>query len=189
MDESEPLLPSTPRAITPEQRVDALREVNQGSVTLAFLAEWARTFIVAVSLFLLVRTFGVEAFKIPSGSMEKTLLVGDFLLVNKAVYGADVPFTHFRLPRIHAPRRGDVVVFEWPKDPTKNLVKRLVGVPGDTLEMRDGVLVRNGNTLSEAYVERTDPYAQGSPEEFYWQQNYPGRRPHQRPVARIRPFA
>jgi signal peptidase I len=170
--ESESLPPSPSRAITPEQRVDALREVNRGSATLSFLAEWARTFIVAVLLFLVVRTFVVEAFKIPSGSMERTLLIGDFLLVNKAVYGADVPFTRLRLPRVHAPQRGDVVVFEWPKDVTKNLVKRLVGLPGDTLQMRDGVLVRNGTRLAESYVSRTDADADPSPEEFHWQQNY-----------------
>ena len=105
--ESGSSLPSSPRAITPEQRVEALREVNRGSAALTFLVEWARTFIVAVSLFLLVRTFGVEAFKIPSGSMERTLLVGDFLLVNKAVYGADVPFTFEAQAAGTSPGRSD----------------------------------------------------------------------------------
>jgi len=140
--------------------------VNRGSAALSFLAEWARTFILAVGLFLIIRTFGVEAFKIPSGSMERTLLIGDFLLVNKAEYGAQVPFTHWRLPRIRAPRRGDVVVFEWPEDRTKNLVKRLVGLPGDTLAMRDGVLIRNGQRVDEPYVSRTDPGPDPSSEQL-----------------------
>ena len=125
-----------PRAITPQQRVDALRELNRGRSRLGFLWEWTKIFQMSVLLFLLIRTFLVEAFKIPSGSMENTLQVGDFLLVNKLVYGAEVPFTHARLPRLRNPRDGDVIVFEWPEDPTKNFVKRLVGVPGDTLEMR-----------------------------------------------------
>ena len=79
--------------MTPEQRVDALREVNRASRPLAFLWEWTKIFWISVALFLVIRTFLVEAFKIPTGSMENTLLVGDFLLVNKLGYGAEVPFT------------------------------------------------------------------------------------------------
>ena len=82
--------------------------------------------------------------------MERTLLVGDFLLVNKVVYGAEVPFVSKRLPALRHPQRGDVIVFEWPKDRTKNFVKRLVGLPGDTLAMRDGMLIRNGVALARA---------------------------------------
>jgi signal peptidase I len=85
------------RSITPQQRMDALRELNRGRSGLDFLAEWAKILLVSVVLFGVIRTFFVEAFKIPSGSMEKTLQVGDFLLVNKLVYGAEVPFTHKRL--------------------------------------------------------------------------------------------
>ena len=129
-------------------------------------------------LFGVIRTFLVEAFKIPSGSMENTLQVGDFLLVNKLVYGAEVPFTHTRLPRLREPQRGDVIVFEYPEDPTKNFVKRLVGVPGDTVEMRDGTLIRNGAAVPERYVEHTEPDIDPSPEDFRWQRDYraSGRR-------------
>ena len=74
----------------------------------------------AIVLFLIIRTFVVEAFKIPTGSMENTLLVGDFLLVNKAVYGSEVPITGTRLPGYNVPERQDVVVFLPPHDPTKN---------------------------------------------------------------------
>jgi signal peptidase I len=160
------------RAITPEQRKDALRELNRGRTRLAFLWEWTKIFQISVLLFLLIRTFFVEAFKIPSGSMEKTLQVGDFLLVNKLAYGAEIPFTHKRLPRLRDPQRGDVIVFEWPEDPTKYLVKRLVGVPGDTLEMRDGALIRNGGVVSERYVEHTEPDIDPAPEDFRWQRDY-----------------
>lgn len=160
------------RAITPEKREDALREVNRGRSRLAFLWEWTKIFQVSVLLFLLIRTFLVEAFKIPSGSMEQTLQVGDFLLVNKLVYGAEVPFTHKRLPRVREPQLWDVIVFEWPEDPSKNFVKRLVGLPGDTLEMRNGLLVRNGSVMREEYVSRTEPDADPAPEDFRWQREY-----------------
>ena len=97
-----------PRSITPEQRIQALRELNRARSGADFLSEWAKILLVSVLLFVLIRTFLVEAFKIPSGSMENTLQVGDFLLVNKLVYGAEVPFTHKRLPRLREPHRGDV---------------------------------------------------------------------------------
>jgi len=161
-----------PRSITPQQRVDALRELNRGSGKLSFLWEWTKVFQISVLLFLVLRTFFVEAFKIPSGSMEGTLLVGDFLLVNKLVYGAEVPFTHSRLPRVREPRRGDVIVFEWPEDPSKNFVKRLVGVPGDTLEMRDGALIRNSERVTEQYVAHTEPDMDPAPEDFRWQRDH-----------------
>src|SRR5215213_10305650 len=132
MIESQPVT-SPVRPISNETKANALRQVNRSGA--AWLWEGAKSLFVAILLFLFVRSFLVEAFKIPSGSMERTLLVGDFLLVNKLVYGAEVPFTGYRLPAVHPPRRGDVLVFEWPKDRTKNFVKRLVGTPGDTLEM------------------------------------------------------
>jgi signal peptidase I len=162
---------STPREITPEQRVGALRQVNRRS-PLAFFWEWTKIFQVAVLVFLLIRTFLVEAFKIPSGSMEHTLLVGDFLLVNKLVYGAEVPFTNQRLPKIADPKAGDVIVFDYPRDLTKNFVKRLVGMPGDTVEMRDGVLFRNGARVNERYVEHSDQDFDSPEEEFHWQREY-----------------
>jgi signal peptidase I len=164
--------PTSARPISPEQRLEALREVNRGTGPLAFLAEWAKIFGVSVLLFFVIRTFFVEAFKIPSGSMERTLLVGDFLLVDKLAYGAEVPFTHKRLPGLQRPKRGDVIVFEWPEDPTKNFVKRLVGVSGDTLEMREGRLILNGRMQSEIYVSHTEPDVDPSPEDFRWQRNY-----------------
>src|SRR6185312_6828654 len=156
------------RAITPEQRIDALRELNRGRSGLDFFSEWSKIFLVAVALFLVIRTFLVEAFKIPSGSMENTLQIGDFLLVNKLVYGAEVPFTSERLPRVRSPKDGDVIVFEWPVDRTKNFVKRLVGTPGDTVEMREGTLIRNDTAIAEKYVEHTEPDIDPAPEDFRW---------------------
>ncbi len=139
------------------------------------LWEWAKSMTTALVLFFLVRSFLVEAFKIPSGSMEGTLLVGDFLLVNKLVYGAEVPFTGTRLPAMHAPLRGEVIVFRWPEDPTKDFVKRVVGLPGDTLSMVDGVLQLNGGALKEGYTSHTEPGADPAGEEFRWQRQFLAR--------------
>lgn len=163
---------AAPRSITPEQRLEALRELNKRRSVFDFLWEWIKIFAVSVLLFAVIRTFFVEAFKIPSGSMENTLQVGDFLLVNKLVYGAEVPFTHKHLPRIRQLKRGDVIVFDFPQDVTKNFVKRLVGLPGDTVEMREGTLIRNGQALQEGYVEHTEPDIDPSPEDFSWQREY-----------------
>jgi signal peptidase I len=126
----------------------------------------------AILLFLIVRTFLVEAFKIPTGSMENTLLVGDFLLVNKAVFGAELPVINARLPAFTEPSRSDVVVFFPPHDPSKNYVKRIVGLPGDTLEMRDKVLYVNGAPQHEPYVRFVDRYTEPSDSRMLWQRDY-----------------
>ncbi len=131
--------------------------------------EWTKSIVIAFSLFLLIRTFLVEAFRIPTGSMENTLLVGDFLLVNKAVYGAQLPMTQAHLPAFDDPDRGDVVVFVPPHEPDKNYVKRLIGVAGDTLEMRNKVLYRNGDAQTEPYVRHTDPDNDVYAPSMYWQ--------------------
>jgi signal peptidase I len=158
--------------VTAARSVSTVRAPAHQSRSLTYLWEWTKVFWFSVALFLVIRTFIVEAFKIPSGSMEGTLLVGDFLLVNKLAYGAEVPFTQERLPGLRRPERGDVIVFDWPVDPTKNFVKRLVGLPGDTLEMHDGVLTRNGQMLQERYVSHTEPNADPSGEEFTWQRDF-----------------
>ena len=170
-NESPDSVPSPPE-ITPEQRVAALRQLNRRRTPLGFFWEWTKIVQVAVVVFLVIRTFLVEAFKIPSGSMEHTLLVGDFLLVNKLVYGAEVPFTHRRLPKIQSPKLGDVIVFDYPRDLTKNFVKRLVGMPGDTVEMRDGALFRDGSRVTEGYVEHSDQDFDSPEDEFVWQRDY-----------------
>lgn len=126
----------------------------------------------AIVLFLLVRAFLVEAFKIPTGSMENTLMVGDFLLVNKAVYGAELPMIGGRLPGYTEPKRSDVVVFLPPHDPAKNYVKRIVGVPGDTLEMRGKVLYLNGEPQAEPYTRHVDRFSEPTDRRMLWQRDY-----------------
>jgi signal peptidase I len=133
-----------------------------------------------IAIFLFIRAFFVEAYRIPSGSMIPTLLIGDWLFVNKLVYGPHVPFTSVNLPGYSAPKRGDVVVFVSPyqpdeaernEDPTPTLVKRLVGMPGDTLFMRAGLLHVNGIPQRQGYGAEDNP--KGDPDEvnplFDWQ--------------------
>lgn len=164
----------TPPASTPAAPVPASAPGRTPLTLRVFrgMWEWAKSLQVALILFLLVRAFLVEAFKIPSGSMESTLLVGDFLLVNKLLYGAEVPFTGKHLPAVRKPAHGDVVVFQWPEDPTKNFVKRVIGLPGDTIEMREGQLVRNGRQLTERYAVRLEPWVDPAGEEFRWQRDF-----------------
>lgn len=150
---------------------------SRGSLaTGRWMWEWFKAIATAILLFLGVRTFLVEAFKIPTGSMEHTLMVGDFLLVNKAVYGAELPATHLRLPAFEHPKPGEVIVFLPPHDPSKNYVKRLVGVGGDTLEMRDKVLYRNGEPQLEPYVRHIDPLTDPADPRMEWQLEYLTRR-------------
>lgn len=155
-------------------RLAALRAANRrrSRLRLGWFFEWMRVFPAAVALFLVLRAVLVEAYKIPSGSMESTLLVGDFLLVNKLRYGASIPLTNMKLPAVREPRRGDVVVFEWPVDPSKNFVKRLVALPGDTVSMQQGVLLLNGLEQDERYVVHTDPGVDPTAEDFRWQRSY-----------------
>lgn len=143
-----------------------------------------KSLAIAFLLFLVIRTFVIEAFRIPTASMESTLLVGDFLLVNKAVYGAQVPGTAMRLPAFGEPTRGDIVVFMPPHEPTKNYVKRLVGMSGDTLAMRDKVLFVNGEAVDEPYAQHGDPLDVHAPG-MRWQSDHlldPALRMRYRPT-------
>src|SRR2546430_5668332 len=103
--------------------------------------------------------------------MERTLHAGDFLFVNKAVYGAQIPGTKARLPGFESPRRGDVIVFAYPKNPELNYVKRVIGVSGDTVEMRGGEVRVNGDPLAERYVQRVDPRSEEHTSELQSQSN------------------
>jgi signal peptidase I len=118
--------------------------------------EWIKSLAIALVLFLVIRTFLVQAYTIPSGSMEDTLLVGDYLMANNAIYGAPIPLTNLRTPAFREPRRGDIVVFRPTYNvPVIDVVKRVVGQAGDTIQMIDRVVYLNGRELSESYVEPT----------------------------------
>ena len=135
--------------------------------------EWVKSIVVALLIWVVVRSLLVEAFRIPSGSMEDTLLIGDFLFVNKTLYGAEIPFSSKHLPPIREPRRLDIVVFRSVEDPTINVVKRVIGMPGDTLGMKDNIIQRNGKPVEEPYVIRTDPASDPElPQMRAWQVKY-----------------
>ena len=114
--------------------------------------EYAEAIIVALALALFIRTFVVQAFKIPSGSMEPTLQIGDHILVNKFIYGVKIPLTTIQLFPLEKPQRGDVLVFIYPLDPSKDFIKRVVAVEGDTVKMVSKKLYING-------IEVPDPHA------------------------------
>jgi len=127
---------------------DADKGARPGGAT-----EWLRSLGVALLLFFVLRTFIVQTFVITSGSMEDTLLVGDMLLVNRAAMGSQVPLVGWRIPGYAEPQWGDILVFDPPHEETLMLIKRLIGLPGDTLEMRDRVLFRNGDRVDEPYLK------------------------------------
>ncbi|MBI5249725.1 MAG: signal peptidase I [Desulfomonile tiedjei] len=114
--------------------------------------EYSEAFVVAVILAIIIRAIFIQAFKIPSSSMEPTLLVGDHILVNKLSYGIRVPFTDARWPRFKDPQRGDVIVFIYPEDRTKDFIKRIVAVGGDTIEIRNKKVVLNGKEVQDSHA-------------------------------------
>jgi len=111
------------------------------------MREWAESIIIALILALLIRTFVVQAFKIPSGSMIPTFEVGDRIFVNKFIYGARIPFTDIRLPALKAPQRGDIIVFVSPEAPKKDFVKRLIALEGETVEIKRGSILINDKAV------------------------------------------
>ena len=114
------------------------------------VTDFCRSFFPVILLVLLLRSFLAEPFRIPSGSMRPTLLEGDFILVNKFTYGLRDPVLHFKFLDLGAPRRGDVVVFRYPLDPTKDFIKRVIGLPGDRITYRNKVLTVNGVAMPQS---------------------------------------
>jgi len=111
----------------------------------------------AFCLFLIIRALAFQAFRIPSPSMEDTLLVHDFLFISKLTYGPNIPFTHTRIPGLRKPRPGDIIVFQNPVNPKEDYIKRCVAVGGQTVEYRNKVLYVDGVRKDEPYVKHIDP--------------------------------
>jgi len=120
------------------------------------IREYIEAFAVAIVLALIIRTFVVQAFKIPSGSMENTLLVGDHILVNKFIYGERIPYTDIKLFDFRRPQRGEVVVFIYPKDESKDFIKRVVGIEGDTILVKEKMLYINDTLVENPYAFHKD---------------------------------
>ncbi|MEJ5359927.1 MAG: signal peptidase I [Desulfobacterales bacterium] len=120
--------------------------------------ENAEAIFIAVLIALFIRTFVVQAFKIPSGSMKPTLQIGDHILVNKFAYGVKIPYLNTVLLPVGSPERGDIVVFKYPLDPRKDFIKRVIGIPGDVVEIRDKVVYVNHQRLNHDVGVFTDPH-------------------------------
>lgn len=117
----------------------------------SFLKEYVEPIVIAILIALLIRTFIVQAFKIPSSSMEPTLQVGDYILVSKFIYGIKIPFTNLKLFEFKKPKRGDVVVFIYPKDRSKDFIKRVIGTEGEKVE-----IIRNKIYINDKLID--DPW-------------------------------
>ncbi|MDD5561425.1 MAG: signal peptidase I [Candidatus Omnitrophica bacterium] len=125
------------------------------------LRDWIESIVIAFLLAMVIRTFVVQAFKIPTGSMRMTLQEGDLILVNKFIYGAKVPLINFYLPAFRQPKRGDVVVFVYPEDKSKDFIKRLVGLPGETIEIKGGSIYVDDKPAGEPIFKQTYYYNRG----------------------------
>jgi signal peptidase I len=135
----------------------------------SFYKEWIEPFLIAAVVALILRQFVVEAFKIPSGSMIPTLDIGDHLLVNKFVYGPRLPFTDIRIFTGKEPKRGEIIVFKYPKNEKKNFIKRVVGLPGDKIEIKKGQLIINDQAVPviEQDISGDQGRGAGSPYPYY----------------------
>ncbi len=166
----------TPETGTAASRAQARRRAARDSEEETFLGaiwDWTKSIVIGFLIFIVIRTFLIQTFTIISGSMENTLLIGDFLVLSKSAYGATIPGTEKKLPGYSSPRRNDIVVFKsHHQEPQIDLVKRLVGMPGDTLSMRSGQLFRNGRQLDESWVSKADAGGDGYDPGMEWQKPF-----------------
>ncbi len=121
------------------------------------IREYIESIVIAVVMAMIIKAFFIQAFKIPSGSMIPTLKIGDHILVNKFIYGTKIPFTDRIIIPFKTPNRGDIIVFKYPDDESKDFIKRVIGLPGDTLEIKEKRVFINGKMLDESYPEHGDP--------------------------------
>ncbi|HET6515649.1 MAG TPA: signal peptidase I [Thermodesulfovibrionales bacterium] len=122
----------------------------------AILWEYTKAIVTALLLALFIRAYFIQAFKIPSGSMIPTLLIGDHILVNKFIYGTPIPFSDKRVLVFRKPERGDIIVFKYPEDPSRDFIKRVIAVEGDMIESRNKIIYVNGKPASEPFIQHTD---------------------------------
>jgi signal peptidase I len=127
------------------------------------IVEYSRSFFPVFLIVLLLRSFLIEPFRIPSGSLEPTLLVGDFVAVNKFAYGLRVPVLEKKFIPIANPKTGDIAVFRWPPEPSYDYIKRVIGVPGDKIGYHNKVLTVNGKEAKQTFVEYTMDESSGRP--------------------------
>lgn len=120
------------------------------------IREYVEAILIALLLALVIRAYIIQAFKIPSGSMIPTLLVGDHILVNKFIYGTNIPFSDKHFLVFKRPEKGDIIVFKYPEDPKKDFIKRVIATEGNILESKNKVIYVNGKTVMEPYTYHSD---------------------------------
>ena len=131
---------------------------DQASIKFPLLVDYSRSFFPVLLLVFLLRAFLFEPFRIPSGSLEPTLLTGDFILVNKYDYGIRLPVIHKKIWGSSEPKRGDIIVFRWPPNPSIDFIKRVIGMPGDHISYIDKELYVNGEKISQEFLEKNIAY-------------------------------
>ena len=131
-----------------ERNKKEITQVNKKSI----IREYAEALTIAILLALFIRTFVIQAFKIPSGSMKSTLLIGDHLLVNKFIYGIKIPFMDKFLVQFKGPQRGDVVVFKYPENESMDFIKRVIGIAGDKIEIKNDQLYINDKKIKTRLI-------------------------------------
>ncbi len=145
----------------PTSVAEPLPEVQYYGTVMTKLVEYAKSFFPVLLIVLLLRSFLVEPFRIPTGSLEPTLLIGDFILVNKYDYGLRLPVFGTEIAHVSSPKRGDIMVFRYPNDPSVNFIKRVIGLPGDHISYTNKVLSINGKTADQVAIPSNDPQARG----------------------------
>ncbi|OGX38629.1 MAG: signal peptidase I [Omnitrophica WOR_2 bacterium RIFCSPLOWO2_12_FULL_50_9] len=145
-------------------------KLNPKRIQKSAAREWVESIVIAFVLAMFIRTFFIQAFKIPSGSMIPTLVIGDRLMVNKlrygpkltVRYGGKILFTMKRLPGFSKPQRGDIIVFVYPEDPKRDFIKRLIAFGGESVEIREGDIYINGRRIDEPEVKKNYYYNRGN---------------------------
>jgi len=136
---------------------DNLTKTDDPAPKRGYIRENIEAILVAILIALFIRTFVVQAFKIPSGSMKQTLQIGDHILVNKFIFGVKIPYWNKTIIPFNSPQRDDIIVFKYPVDPKKDFIKRVIGVAGDVIESRDKRLYVNNKQVNHDFGVYTDP--------------------------------
>jgi signal peptidase I len=167
MDKERKVYPGRTAAVTPlgvAEKMEKTLQENSSSESAVLtkkniFREYGEAILIAVILALFIRTFVVQAFKIPSGSMKPTLLVGDHILVNKFIYGIKIPFSDITLIPFKKPKRGDIVVFKFPEDPKKDFIKRVIAVEGEKIQIRNKKVYIDDKPIDNPYGTFLDPHS------------------------------
>lgn len=167
MDKERKVYPGRTAAVTPlgvAEKMEKTLQENSSSESAVLpkkniFREYGEAILIAVILALFIRTFVVQAFKIPSGSMKPTLLVGDHILVNKFIYGIKIPFSDITLIPFKKPKRGDIVVFKFPEDPKKDFIKRVIAVGGEKIQIRNKKVYIDDKPIDNPYGTFLDPHS------------------------------